>query len=188
MSKPVEIAAQLGYSHAIDVSDLPKNRTRRFALNLDETELAALADDLRILGVKKLKFEGEIAYNDQGEVVVRADLGATATQACVVTLEPVRTRIDEEIVRRFSPDLEALSEVGQMLPEEDENVDPLGDVIDLGLVLVESIALNLPDFPRVDGAELKQRVFAEPGVAPLTDEDAKPFAGLAALKDKLSKD
>ncbi|MCX8227096.1 MAG: DUF177 domain-containing protein, partial [Sulfitobacter sp.] len=35
------------------------------------------------------------------------------------------------------------------------------------------------------GAELGQAVYAEPGVAPMTDEDARPFAGLAQLREKL---
>jgi hypothetical protein len=31
-------------------------------------------------------------------------------------------------------------------------------------------------------------VFAEDGVTPLRDEDTKPFAGLAALRDRLEDD
>ena len=37
-------------------------------------------------------------------------------------------------------------------------------------------------FPRADGAELGRRTFAAPGVAPMTDEASRPFAGLAVLK------
>ena len=37
-------------------------------------------------------------------------------------------------------------------------------------------------------AELGAGRFAEPGVDTLSDEDVKPFAGLAALRDKLGKD
>jgi hypothetical protein len=35
---------------------------------------------------------------------------------------------------------------------------------------------------------LNQAVFAEKGVAPMTDDDVKPFAGLAALKEKMQKE
>ncbi len=42
-----------------------------------------------------------------------------------------------------------------------------------------------PLYPRADGAELGEAVFAEDGAEPLSDEDVKPFAGLAALRDKL---
>jgi len=178
---------QSGYSHPLQVADLPKNRVRVFSLDLDPKELALIAQELGIIELRKMRFEGELAYNDQGEIVLSADLGITATQACVVTLEPVKTRIDEKITRRFSPQIVEREEEHQMLEDEDENIDPLGSVIDLGLVLTESIALNLQDFPRVEGAELSQKTFAEPGIVPLQDEDTKPFASLAALKEKLDK-
>ena len=41
--------------------------------------------------------------------------------------------------------------------------------------------------PRAEGVELGERVFSEEGVKPMRDADAKPFAGLAALKEKMEK-
>lgn len=175
-----------GYSRILQVADLPKNRPYDFALSLSADELTAVADDLDILSVKKLRFEGSLEFNDQGELVLSADLGVTVEQACVVSLEPVKTRIDTDVRRRFIEDMSALDEEHQMLPEDDENTDPLTEIVDLGMVMLEAIALNLPAFPRKDGVELKQRTFAGPGVTPMSDEETKPFAGLAALKDKLS--
>ena len=35
------------------------------------------------------------------------------------------------------------------------------------------------------GAELGEAVYTAPGQIPMSDEDARPFAGLAALRDKL---
>ncbi len=185
MSTSDENAVFEGFSHPLAVADLPKNRARSFKLDLGGDEVAAIVKALGISGLSKLRFEGELAFNDQGELVLTADLGASATQACVVSLEPVKTRIDTEVIRRFSPHMESRPEEYQMLEDEDENVDPLDDIIDLGAVLSEAIALNLPDFPRSKDAELAQKTFTEPGVTPLEDEDTKPFASLAALKDKL---
>jgi len=120
--------------------------------------------------------------------VLHATVGATVTQSCVVTLEPVRTRIDEEISRRFLSEVEELSVEHQILPEDDDTVEMLTDPIDLGLVASEAIALALPSYPRADGAALSDAVFSEPGVKPLRDEDLKPFSALAALKSKLLDD
>jgi len=71
----------------------------------------------------------------------------------------------------------------------DENVDsePLSDLIDLVAIAREALALALPDYPRKKDAVLNQTVFAEPGSAPMTDEDAKPFAELLALKKRFEK-
>ena len=56
------------------------------------------------------------------------------------------------------------------------------------LVFVESLAIELPTYPKVDGASLETTAFTEPGKAALSDDDVKPFAGLAALRDKMQKD
>ena len=50
-----------------------------------------------------------------------------------------------------------------------------------------ALALALPLYPRAEGADLAQAQFAGPGVTPMTDEDARPFAGLKDLRDKLDK-
>ena len=49
-------------------------------------------------------------------------------------------------------------------------------------------AVALPPFPRSPGAELGIARAAPKGVRPLTDEETRPFAGLAALRDRLADD
>lgn len=188
MSQDGDITRNSDSEHILVVSNLPKKKSHVFQIEPSTSELDALAAELDVLGLKKLRFAGQVKFNDFGELVLTADLGVTATQECVVSLEPVRTRIDTKVTRRFSPDYEPAGEDRQMLEDEDENIDPLTETIDLGEILSESIALNLPDFPRAEGAALKQNTFAAKGVVPLEDEDTKPFAGLAALKDKIEKD
>ena len=53
--------------------------------------------------------------------------------------------------------------------------------------LLECI-LTLPEYPRAEGAQLGEAVYTKPGHAPMKDEDARPFAGLASLKDQLKFD
>ena len=54
--------------------------------------------------------------------------------------------------------------------------------------MVEALSLALPQYPRKDGVELGQIDYTEPGKQALTDEDVKPFAGLAGLRDAMKKD
>jgi uncharacterized metal-binding protein YceD (DUF177 family) len=70
---------------------------------------------------------------------------------------------------------------------EDDTAEPLPAVIDLEEVLIEALALALPDYPKAPDAKLEQTVFAPDGKTPISDEETKPFAALAALKDKLGK-
>jgi len=108
-------------------------------------------------------------------------------QPCVVTLEPVTTRIDADITRRFIHDFELPDEEEVEMPEDD-TTEPLGQWIDPAQVMIEALALEVPEYPRKGDAELGQMVHAEPGQKPMTDEDARPFAGLGALRDALKKD
>ena len=179
---------QSEHSTRIATADLRPRTPTRFALAPDAAERESLAQDLGIEAIRKLRFEGEITAEGRDDWRLDATLGATVVQPCVVTLAPVTTRIDVAVTRRFlarMPDI-VLDESGEAEMPEDETLEPLGSEIDLAAVMAEALALNLPLYPRADGAELGAAVFAEPGIAPMRDEDAKPFAGLAGLRDRLT--
>ncbi len=169
------------------VADLRQNRPTSFDLRPNAQELTALAEALELTALRKVAFTGEIRAHGKNDWELVGKLGATAVQPCVVTLDPVTTRIDEPVERRFlahMPDLSGDEEEEVEMPE-DENAEPLESHIDVGAILHEALALNLPQFPRAEGAELKDAVFTEAGKKAMTDEDARPFAGLAALRDQL---
>lgn len=175
-------------SHPLRVGDLPTGRPTRFELVPDDAALAAIADDLGLLALRKLRFKGEIRAEGREDWLLVADLGATVVQPCVVSLEPVTTRIDERITRRFVARMPETAEDGEEVEmPEDDTLEPLGSIIDPAATMIESLALALPLYPRAEGAELGERQFTEPGKKAMTDEETKPFAGLAALRDKLDK-
>ncbi|WP_040604376.1 YceD family protein [Sagittula stellata] len=169
------------------VTELRQSGETPFLMEPDATARAELATALGIVAVRKLRFEGTLAPRGKDGWQLEAKLGATVVQSCIVTLDPVTTRIDTTVLRRFVParwleDPEAGSETE--VPEDD-SLEPLGEVIDLASVMEEELALALPPYPRKEGVELGAAQFAEPGVTPITDEDVRPFAGLADLKKKM---
>jgi uncharacterized metal-binding protein YceD (DUF177 family) len=171
------------------VNDLSTKRPTRFEIAPDAEARTAISDQLGLTTLKKLRFAGEIAPAGARGWSLTATLGATVVQPCVVTLDPVTTRIDEEVERTFMPaeyfeEPEAGSETE--IPE-DTDVEPLDSVVSAYDAMIESLSLALPQYPRADTAELGETVFAGDGVTPLKDEDTKPFAGLAGLRDKLDK-
>ena len=168
------------------ISDLATRKVTEFTLTPDADERAAVADALGIIGIKKLRFEGELRPQGKADWVLNATLGATVVQPCVVTLDPVSTRIDEEIARSYVAGLPEPT-AGEAEMPEDDSVEPLPVTLDLAEVMIEALALALPQYPRADGAALGEAVFAAPGTAPMKDEDAKPFAGLAGLRESLEK-
>uniref|UniRef100_UPI003B5298B0 YceD family protein n=1 Tax=Roseovarius indicus TaxID=540747 RepID=UPI003B5298B0 len=168
------------------VSGLSPRKPQPFEIVPAPDELQAIADDLGILGLRKLRFTGELSAEGKADWRMDGHLGATVTQACVVTLEPVNTRIEEDVARRFLEEWPPLEEKGEEVEmPEDETIDPLGEQIDLWTVMTEALALALPPYPRADDAELETDSAIPPGAAPIEDEETKPFAGLADLKKKL---
>ena len=171
-------------SKQLRVADLPTRKVTTFDLSPSATEREALARVLGVPSIKKLKFAGTIAAVGGKDWRLEADLGATVVQECVVTLDPVTTRIDEDIIRTYVAELPDIAGSEVEMPEDD-SVDEIPETIDLGVVLREALELALPAFPRSEDATLGEAVFTEAGSTPMTDEDAKPFAGLGALRDAL---
>ena len=169
---------------ALRVAELSQNAQTPFSLRPDADSLRKIAEELDLSALRKLSFEGRLKALGRSDWQLEARLGATVVQPCVVTLEPVQTRIDVDVTRLFVQDYEEPEET-EVEMAEDDRTEPLGAWIDPAVVMIEALALEIPEYPRADGAELGQAVYTKPGEAPMTDEDARPFAGLANLKDQL---
>lgn len=174
--------------HAIRVADLPQNGTTEFEIRPEAPVRKALAADLGLTALRKLSFTGRIVGAGAADWRLEGHLGATVVQPCVVTLAPVTTRIDAQVERQYLRDYVDVDAPEAEMPEDDTN-EPLGHWIDPEAVMLEALALHIPLYPRAEDAALGEVIVTEPGVAPMRDEDARPFAGLASLKDQLtSKD
>ena len=150
----------------------------------DTAARAAIAAALGLLSLRGLTFDGEIRSSGKRDMVLTGRLVAVAVQPCSVTLAPVTTRIDEDVLRQYLADfVEPEGDETEIL--SDDTLEPLPEVIDAGAVAIEALALALPLYPRAKGVELGEAVFAAPGTEPLRQDDLKPFAGLAALVGKL---
>ena len=169
------------------VADLPQNAPTPFDLRPNAETLEAIKQELGLLGLRKLTFVGDLRAQGKRDWALTGKLGATVIQPCVVTLEPVTTRIETPVTRLFLADWNDPDEPEFEIPEGDE-IEPLGTEIDPALIMVEALSLALPQYSRKEGAELGQADYTEPGKQALTDEDVKPFAGLAGLRDALKKD
>lgn len=171
-------------SHVLRLADLPSRKATNILYVPTTTELAALATQLDLSALRKMRLEGRLQPLGKRDWTLEARLGATVVQPCVVTLEPVTTRINESFMRQYIAGWQPPTEAEAELHEED-TIEPLPETLDLAAIAAEVLVLALPAYPRTEGAKLEETNFAEPGEAPLTDEDVKPFAGLAALKAKL---
>ena len=173
-------------THTLRLADLATRRPTQFSLTPTDKERQAIAQTLDIIAVKKLTFTGEIAPKGKADWTLHANLGASVTQACVVSLDPVNARIDEPVQRQFIADLPEVDAAEAEMPEDD-TIERTPEMLDVAAVMIEALSLALPAFPRAADAELGEMVYTEPGKDAMRDDDAKPFAGLGALRDALEK-
>jgi uncharacterized metal-binding protein YceD (DUF177 family) len=163
--------------HIVRLSDPGQRQATRFDLVPETAERAAIAESLAIRGVKKLRFEGWLRPEGRQDWHLQGQLGATVVQESVVSLEPVTTRIDEPVERRYLAHF-VEPEPGESEMPEDDTVEELPQSLDLVEVVLEALALALPPYPRAEGEEMGEIVVTAPGAEPLTEEKAKPFAAL----------
>ena len=152
----------------------------------DAAARKAIAAALDLLDLPQFLFDGDIRPSGKRDLVLAGKLTALAVQPCSITLEPVRTRIEQPVLRQYLADFKVPDGDEVEIPEDD-TLEPLGEFIDAAQVAIEALALALPLYPRAPGVDLGTLVATPPGSAPLQDEDLKPFAGLAKLIDKAAK-
>lgn len=174
-----QAADNLEFPRVIELARLRDTPDFPFDITPSEAEAAAIARLMDARSVRKMRFAGRLTPLARGGWRLDGRLGATVSQTCVVTLDPVTTRVDQDVRRVYLPQTAPRTAELILSPEDDEEVDPLPDRLDLGLVAVEALALALPAYPRKEGASLTEMGYGEEG------EVVKPFASLAALRDKL---
>jgi hypothetical protein len=146
-----------------------------------EAVRTALAPIAGLRNLPELKAVFDLARRGRG-VHVGGRVEARVGQTCVVTLEPMESRVSEEIDLLFSPDVPAVPDLAEAAghsightADEEEAPEPLvGGTVDLGAVATEFLMLGIDPYPRKEGAQ-----FTSPAA---DSEGAHPFAALAALK------
>ena len=174
-------------SGKIAVRTLKSRADNAFLLRPDSAARARIAAFLGFDAVEKLRFEGTLCPDGREDWLLSATLGATIVQPCIVTQNPVTTRIDTPVRRRLLADPPRPDPADEAPFDGDDAWDALESEIDLHAIMCESLALAAPEFPRQPGAKLENAAVSPPGVAAIDAKGAKPFASLAALRDKLKE-
>lgn len=155
----------------------------RIDFSATDQQRSELMERLGLLSLDRLEAHAVLSRDGQ-KVRASGRLKAVLVQACVATGEPCPAHIDEPFDLMFLPEprtgrADEEIELGQ---SDLDTIFHDGSAIDLGAAIADTLALALDPYPRSAEADsaLKQA-----GV--LTEEEASPFAALAALKEKLGK-
>jgi uncharacterized metal-binding protein YceD (DUF177 family) len=172
------MAGELAWEHRTD--DIPATGlTVQREAELEERQRIVAALDLA--GCPELRVHYAITPLSLGRYKLTGGLHARVEQVCVVTLEPMTSEIEETYEAMYWPQ-QAMPEpaAGQVELDGDPEPEPIiGERIDAGRIVFESLAATIDPFPRQPGA-----VFEGTLSAPKRGEPESPFAVLASLKPK----
>ena len=172
------------FSHVVPVESLTDGETV-IDIEADADERAALARRFGLLALDSLTAKVGLTSVDGGLVRVHGTLAAKVTQACVVTVEPVMTRVEGSFERLYGAG--APEEAGGPITDADAEESPepfTHGAVDVGEAVAEQLALELDPFPRAPGAAFDGFSNGSKSVGDDDTGDAGPFAVLARLKEK----
>lgn len=152
-------------------------------LRATEGECAALARRFSLPAIAGLSASGGIERQAGGRVRLLVSIRAEVTQTCVVTLEPVVNRIEEQVDILFEPERGGSGTIDVAFDPAADREPLSGDSLDVGEIVAEEMALALDPYPRKPGVGLE----TGPGGAPAEageDPPGSPFEALAALRRK----
>jgi uncharacterized metal-binding protein YceD (DUF177 family) len=166
---------------ASTIGDRSLSETREASAD-ERQELARMLD---ILSCDALKVSYTLTPLKAGRFRLTGTLDAKVTQACVVTLEPVPSSIEERFAIELYPAGEARasgSAEGEQEVLSTPDIEPFEDGrIDVGDLVYELLSAALDPYPRKEGVEfdwVDPKTAADPGAV-------SPFAALAKLKPKV---
>jgi len=178
-SKPP--SSQRPWSVPVALEDVPETG-RRIEFAADPPTREALAKLARVAGLPRLSAGFDLTRHGREGLRVMGSVSATVDQACVVTLEPIQSEVEEAVDLLFAPPRASPDEQGEspLAVDAAEPPEPLqGGAVDLGAVATEFLLLAIDPYPRKPNA-----VFDAPAAS---DASESPFAALAALNKEKTK-
>ena len=166
------------FTHIVSIEQLKREVEYEFNLISSKNDLKQFPDKLNVLEAKKASINGLLKLQMVNQIFLKGKVTAKLIQPCSLTLEPIVTIISKNILRTFTIDSKANIHAKKStleLTEKSFDDDIILDEIDLGEVLMETISLETPDYPKKSGVSL-----------PLTPRSStspvNPFSILSKLK------
>jgi uncharacterized metal-binding protein YceD (DUF177 family) len=166
------------FSYIISLEQIKREIECEFNLVCSKNALMELPKRLNVIEAKKASFNGHLKLQVANQIVLCGTVKAKLIQPCSLTLEPVVTTIYEQISRTFligQNEKKPIKKSVFELTEKSFDNDIILDEINLGEVLMETISLETPDYPKKSGASIS--------LAPTESIDREnPFSILSKLK------
>ena len=173
---------QAEFSRPIAADQIGPQETER-EIVANATERARLVERFGLLALDRLSATLSLKRGRGGLIQVHGRLEAEVVQACVVTLEPVRSRLSESFTVAFGTGpTAATGAVVIGLEEADPPEELIEGRIDLGETVAQQLAVALDPYPHAPAAD-ETAAAPDEGEAD-AEKKASPFAALARLRER----
>jgi len=175
------------WSVTVRLDEVPETG-RHVEIEAGEASRSAVAKAANVEAVEALTASFDLTRRGRDGLRAVGTVRASVRQACVVTLEPVVSTVEEAIDVTFAPPRDAAGRSNAVADADDDDEAVAGTIageeppeplvngaVDLGALAAEFLVLGIDPYPRKAGV-----AFAAPAA---DDSAAKPFAALAALKN-----
>ncbi len=162
----------------VSLDQLKREIEYKFDLFCSEDDLNQLTDKLNVLEEKKACINGTLKLQSATQIFLTGIVTAKLIQPCSLTLEPIITNISKKVLRTFTVKSKKNTPIKKSTLEltgKSFDNDIIIDEINLGEVLMETISLETPDYPKKIGAALR---LTPHGSSPANN----PFSILGKLK------
>ena len=177
----LEKSAPVPWRVPVAIEEIP-HEGRHFVLVADADARAGIARMAGLRDLPRLEADFEVTRQGGDGLRVVGRVSATVGQTCVVSLEPLANRVEEDVDLTFVPKsvtepTAAETEKGSRAEAKWDEPEALIDgVVDLGVLATEFLILGLDPYPRKPDA-----VFEPP-------QDLRPDGGPFAALAEWSKD
>jgi uncharacterized metal-binding protein YceD (DUF177 family) len=128
---------------------------RQISANAEER--TALAERFELQAINRLEADFILRRAGNGVIHIEGIVRGDVVQSCVVTLEPVPARIEDEFAADFAAEADGPAEDEEIDFEAADPPEPIRNGhIDLGELAAEHLSLALDPYPRASGAQLPQ--------------------------------
>ena len=166
------------FSHIISLEQIKKEIEYEFQLVCSKDALKELSEELNVIEAKRASINGHLKLQIANQIFLGCTVKAKLIQPCSLTLEPVVTNINKKLERTFSigsNENKPIKKSVLELSEKSFDNDIILNEINLGEVLMETISLETPDYPKKSGASIS--------LTPTESMDREnPFSILSKLK------
>ena len=175
------------FSRPVEIDKIGKDGLKE-DIAAEPGELAALAERMNLPAIHELKAHLELAPWKKGRIRVRGHFTAIIDQECVRTLDIFSSEIREPVERIYiKPEFVTAGEMkesGDFDAEAPDAPDIIVDeVIDIGELVAEALALALDPWPKKPGTTfVDYHAGEEGGENGKGDGKASPFAALEKLR------